>query len=664
MPGVKFDPKDPGNHIPLGQMTQAERDQWVQDYMAWDKAQSAQQQVNTLEQLYGSMKMIEDNKPQPAGGDSPFLNYTQGYGEIPSVDAYGGGNTPPHWKALYGAIQSGAAKIKSVPDGEGGSYLALVDKNGNPTRSEVTELAPGVYKVYSGSGQYSQQFVVGTDPKSGYVSPITDYSKQSNSWRHSYEGGGLSGFVQDIAKGIMDLGPLGKVGMAYAIAQTGGALASTLGISTAAGTALASAGLQVAQGKSVEDAIKAAAVGYAGGTAGQTVGGAVAELAKDTGLDPSLTNVLGKTAGSVASGATKSALTGTDFDPLAAIQQSLVGQAVGAGTDAIKSAAGDFQAQAVDDGTTAGIQDTISAMGPSLVESPFGFSAYLPTFDARFDPDQVTPVSADVAVPAVNTNPFDMGPVRPGEQLHGDLTTDDLVNIIQGNDIQTGGADAVDDGTTEGIQQVIDNTPINLTPQTSGPAVMRNDSSPTGYVNLQGDTVNADGTPWVDPTLAVDDGTTDGIQDVIDQLPLDDGTTTGIQDIIDQLPVDDGTTEGIQEVIDQTTSESSIPAVSPSSPATTPPPASKPSSVSTPSAPKIPTDQAPSNGLDLASLLALLGSSGTAAPAAPPPTVDIGEQLDISAPLELNPFARKQTQSKMAAGGSIDDLLALLQQRG
>ena len=68
-------------------------------------------------------------------------------------------------------------------------------------------------------------------------------------------------------------------------------------------------------------------------------------------------------------------------------------------------------------------------------------------------------------------------------------------------------------------------------------------------------------------------------------------------------------------------------------------------------------------GLDLSALLALLAADQQQAPTATP-VVDIGEQLDLESPLETNPFAKKQTQSKMAEGGSIDDLLALLQQRG
>jgi hypothetical protein len=70
------------------------------------------------------------------------------------------------------------------------------------------------------------------------------------------------------------------------------------------------------------------------------------------------------------------------------------------------------------------------------------------------------------------------------------------------------------------------------------------------------------------------------------------------------------------------------------------------------------------SGMDLAGLMALLGAAGGSQPSAPPPTVDIGQQLDLEADLQTNPFAKQQTQSKMASGGSIDDLLALLQQRG
>jgi hypothetical protein len=99
-----------------------------------------------------------------------------------------------------------------------------------------------------------------------------------------------------------------------------------------------------------------------------------------------------------------------------------------------------------------------------------------------------------------------------------------------------------------------------------------------------------------------------------------------------------------------------------------------PTTPTTPTTPKTPTTPTiPSTGaqtgsqqMDMQSLLALLSLTGGGQQAAPtpPPTVDIGPQLDLEAPLEVNPFARTQTQPKMATGGSIDDLLAMLQQRG
>jgi F0F1-type ATP synthase epsilon subunit len=47
-------------------------------------------------------------------------------------------------------------------------------------------------------------------------------------------------------------------------------------------------------------------------------------------------------------------------------------------------------------------------------------------------------------------------------------------------------------------------------------------------------------------------------------------------------------------------------------------------------------------------------------PYVPPPVVDIGNQLDLGSPLQTNPFAKQKTATKMARGGSIDDLLAIL----
>lgn len=74
------------------------------------------------------------------------------------------------------------------------------------------------------------------------------------------------------------------------------------------------------------------------------------------------------------------------------------------------------------------------------------------------------------------------------------------------------------------------------------------------------------------------------------------------------------------------------------------------------------SNAASGSGGDMSALLALLGTS-QAAPQAP--TV-VGEitPYDIEGELETTPFHKSDTKTKMATGGSIDDLLALLQQRG
>ena len=64
-------------------------------------------------------------------------------------------------------------------------------------------------------------------------------------------------------------------------------------------------------------------------------------------------------------------------------------------------------------------------------------------------------------------------------------------------------------------------------------------------------------------------------------------------------------------------------------------------------------------------LLALLATGQQAKqPPTPPPVVEIEDDLSIDALLSNDLFAKRKTEPKMATGGSIDDLLALLQQRG
>jgi len=60
-------------------------------------------------------------------------------------------------------------------------------------------------------------------------------------------------------------------------------------------------------------------------------------------------------------------------------------------------------------------------------------------------------------------------------------------------------------------------------------------------------------------------------------------------------------------------------------------------------------------------LFALLASLGEPA-ATPAPVVDNApsEPFDFTSEFEVNPFAKKQSASKMAQGGSIDELLDIL----
>jgi hypothetical protein len=69
--------------------------------------------------------------------------------------------------------------------------------------------------------------------------------------------------------------------------------------------------------------------------------------------------------------------------------------------------------------------------------------------------------------------------------------------------------------------------------------------------------------------------------------------------------------------------------------------------------------------VDLSGLLALLGSGRRQAPRPEDTTSeDPYVTFDWSKPLQTNPFASQGEAPKMAEGGSIDELLDMLQYRG
>jgi hypothetical protein len=223
-----------------------------------------------------------------------------------------------------------------------------------------------------------------------------------------------------------------------------------------------------------------------------------------------------------------------------------------------------------------------------------------------------------------------------------------------------------------------------------------------------------------------DDGTTAGIQDIIDQsqsAPQDDGTTAGIQDIIDTLPIpvdnvvpdfpppDSGSLGSESDLPpyqggslgDESDlppyeggslgDESDLPPYEGGSlgdesdlpgtgtpgtgtpgtgtpgtgtPGTGTPGTGTPGTPITPSIPKPPTAstaQTGTSGIDLLSLLALMGGQ-QAAPTQPGVAEIDMEDVEtlISDPLRTD-YRKSSRQPTMAAGGSIDDLLALLNEK-
>lgn len=288
---------------------------------------------------------------------------------------------------------------------------------------------------------------------------------------------------------------------------------------------------------------------------------------------------------------------------------------------------------------------------------------------------EIDPSQFDAAELLFGTNAGSLGDASdlPGMQDTGgdQLTQEDLVNIVTGgigDATLTGGTG--EDTLTGGQDSVV-----------GGEATTQGG---TGADTIVGGT---------DTGTAVDDGTTDGIQEVIDSGQVaDDGTTEGVQEVIDDLPdtepepqcaagfhwdgsmcvADDDTPDTTTTCPDGyifdlntqscvkiggTTTTPTKPATTPTKPATTP-------ATTTTQQPAL-TPQS-SSGLGLAGLLALMGAGGQQAQPTQPAVADTSGMVDIEEllanPLQTDP-RKLARQSKMATGGSIDDLLELLNKR-
>lgn len=205
-----------------------------------------------------------------------------------------------------------------------------------------------------------------------------------------------------------------------------------------------------------------------------------------------------------------------------------------------------------------------------------------------------------------------------------------------------------------------------------------------------------------------DDGTTADIQEVVDQLPVQD-TQEGGQDLTDIIQ-DDGTTEGVQEVIDQLPDQGGTETEIDTSCAdgfhwdadlqmcvadtdetkvSTDCPDGYVYNVVTQACEPITSDgtggtggtggtqgttntqtqqtQQQPSGMGLAALLALMGSGQQQTQPMQPQVADTSGMVDIETllanPLQTD-YRKLANKPKMAEGGSIDDLLALLNQKG
>ncbi len=298
---------------------------------------------------------------------------------------------------------------------------------------------------------------------------------------------------------------------------------------------------------------------------------------------------------------------------------------------------------------------------------------------ANPEPVEPTPEPVEPTPEPVEPTP-DAGSIGDASDLPGmqdtggdQLTNQDLADIVSGG---------IGDATLEGG--------AGEDTLTGG-----QDSVVGGEATTQGGTGADTIVGGTDTGAAVDDGTTDGIQEVIDSGQVaDDGTTGGIQEVIDELPdtepepepqcaegfhwdgsmcvADDDTPDTTTTCPDGyifdlntqscvkiggTTTTPTKPATTPTKPATTP-------ATTTTQQPAL-TPQS-SSGLGLAGLLALMGAGGQQAQPTQPAVADTSGMVDIedllANPLQTDP-RKLARQSKMATGGSIDDLLELLNKR-
>jgi hypothetical protein len=282
--------------VQQGQLTpaniQAAIDNPVMQLIAQDQALKQQQAQEQQAQLVAQQQAEQQAQQQASAPKSTAF--------VPEV-----ANDPSQeFNTTYNTIQKGGVRIV---DGQ------VVDASGNVLPANPVSIGNNQYDLQIGSAGGVIHTVVNTNPTTGQVAPITDYNKQV-----SYTGGEPGGAL---LKNIV------AIGLAYALPILGEAIAAELAVSASVGTALAAVGTGVAQGQSIEQAIKNAAPSLiASGIMSQVQMGEFTEsITKDQKLQNVITNVANSTLKTaIAGGTVKDIFT----NALATGGGTLIGQAL------------------------------------------------------------------------------------------------------------------------------------------------------------------------------------------------------------------------------------------------------------------------------------------------------------------------------------------------
>ncbi len=604
-------------------------------------------------------------------------------------------------------MENGTAKLKEVEVGAdewGTPITQLALTTGERPGFDTLYLRPtnqeGVYQfsTYNQKAGGNIHGIVQADPKTGQYAPIQDYTKQIQ-----YTPGSSGGFFGNVADAFGDaIGSFGDIykSLGPIAPIIGNALAPGLGSALSAAAALDEGNTSgaILSGLSAAGSYGNAAL-QAGDTTG--LGGTLAENLPEIKTATSAAQLANAVqSGNVGSALNAAAnLTGVSANEdistalkaaglVQALDSGNIGQTLvlaGQLTDSPNlKVAGDAVklVDGINSGNFGAVQNAATSLAKAAGTQDFegDVNAVLDSVASKTTSDAGGVLNSDEVVAGTQqlidaiTNPqstvsypgtqvADVGRAGdPGSGVYWDssvgawrvadeATDEDLEQLGVGVATGTDGAEltdqdvVTDDGTTTGIQDVIDTiTGGDGTDTITG----GQDSVMGGEATTQGgdgtdtlDTTCADGFHW-DDTLQICVADTDETQ-----------TSTDCQDGY------------VYNVVTQTcepiTTEQP-PAVKP--PAVNPPVNQQPAQ---PSAQQPALTQQESPGLGLTALLALMGGGDQQAQPAQPALADTSGMVDIEEllanPLQTD-YRNLANKPKMAEGGSIDDLLALLNQKG